>query len=360
MEMIGCYLSASVNESKGKKYISGPLFTVGKLNEMGWRLDEAEAKNMATSLIGKPVRHCKCNADIMAVARMANVAPEHGCDVANIPSDVARVVAVTNKVGLDGKSVWYAEAEIADGVDVGGLPTGWSVFGTGERDDSTGYASHAVGSAISLTNHPAYDEARTAIISASKADASLAINNNATHSNAQSNMVDGTDPKATTAPTAAATTNQTTQQYVPPVSTTGTIDMSALKNQLREELKPPTVDESAIAERVRTEILKEETAKGVVQKMLKLGTLSDDKVEAKLAELKALDLRSLEIIKSNIDVVPSKPRPEPGIGDTPLAGQASGVGGPRVLEEGEKVWAKRLGIDEATWLKYNPARVTGK
>lgn len=363
MRTLGCYLSASQMVKEGKKYITGPMFTEHKVNEMGWRLDSVEAERMASSAVGKPVRYCSCGSAMLGVAK------EHSCDVQNDQASIIATVEQVYKKITPGGVVWYADAKVKDGVDVDTLPSGWSVFGGADSRDQDGYVHNTGCDAISLTTHPAYSEAQTRIISASGLSDTISnINTPSAHSNPQSIMIDGStstpvgtvatpNTTATTPPVNYTTTpsNTTTYVYTPPTVTKEELDAKL------KQVQDGVPDEKTLVERVRNELRREDAAKDIVSKMLKSGVLTDDKADAKFTELRNLDMNSLDIIKSNMELSTPKPRPEAGVADAPLANAAINQSGAnRPLEEGEKVWIKRLGLTEDIWRKHNPELTKGR
>lgn len=346
MKLMGCLLTASNIERGGKKYIGGPIFTVDKVNSHGWALDAVEAETMAESLVGKPVRNCNCG------TALAGIAKEHSCDVAkDDKSVIASVDSVYKKVGKNGEVVWYAEAILHDGVGTSGLPDGWSIFGTASSVTDAGFAVGVSGDSIALTSNPAYSEAKP-LIYASASPADLSISIKGANSVNQMDMVD-----TNSTPGQTTLTGEAVKTSVPAQSTTQATkvfteeEINERARKIAEELiasKTPK-KEDMVAE-IRSQIRKEEMADGIIKRMVKDGSIKDTEAGAKLEELKAMDLKGIELIKSTLDSIPSQARVAPGVADVGVAA----TGNTRQLKPGELAWMERLGIPEAAWRKYNP------
>lgn len=323
--------------SEGSDIVERPIFTVDKVNTQGWRLDASEAKRFADTLVGKPVRYCKCGTDFGD-----GTPKEHSCDVAkDAASIVGNVGSVYPKTNSRGETVYYAKVQLKDGVKRDALPDGWSVYGKANGGvDEKGYAHDTGADALAFTFKPAWSEARDVYASESN------LNINTTGANKVNNMINEGQQTNNTTPnvtqvTLAGTPAETPAPVKEPEKTFSKAEMEKMLEARDKEL----------VEKAKREIQRDEMATELAAKMAKAGVIKDTDLISKRGELQKLDLTALEVLKSSFDAMTTvKPPVQPGVASAPIQ---SNVGAPRELQEGERFWMEKFGIDEKTWRKYN-------
>jgi hypothetical protein len=119
--LMGCLHQYQVLSAAADELIlEGPIFTADKINRNGWGISSSEAKGLARSPEGKPIRYCPQG------KHLPGIPAAHTCDAKQTEQDIVGEILKVYPAGQDdkGHQVYAQLARITDPATIKGIMAG--------------------------------------------------------------------------------------------------------------------------------------------------------------------------------------------------------------------------------------------